>query len=214
MVNFYSKHKNFWTQKRLLAEVFVGLLLLLISLIAAYFANSYTFSHASNSVTDIVLDNIPVINVDFIFNDGAFLFLVVVVSVLLYEPNRIPFVLRAMAVFIFIRSAFMVLTHLAAPIDMIRIDTSDMIYKISSGNDLFFSGHTGLPFLLALIFWNDKYLKYLFLFFSIAGGVSVLLGHLHYSIDVLSAFFITFGIFHISKWMFRGDYELLVAGDH
>ena len=45
-------------------------------------------------------------------------------------------------------------------------------------------------------------LRYLFLAWSVFFGIVVLLGHLHYTIDVLSAFFITYGIVDIAKWLF------------
>ena len=85
-----------------------------------------------------------------------------------------------------------------------------MGYGIFNGNDLFFSGHTGLPFLLALIFWENKKLRFLFLGFSVLFAVVVLLGHLHYSIDVFAAYFITYTIFHICKFLFKKDWQLFL----
>jgi membrane-associated phospholipid phosphatase len=79
---------------------------------------------------------------------------------------------------------------------------------IFTGNDLFFSGHTGIPFLLALIFWKNKTLRIIFLGFSVLFAIVVLLGHLHYSIDVLSAYFITYSIFHICRVFFKKDWKL------
>lgn len=38
----------------------------------------------------------------------------------------------------------------------------------------------------------------------------VLLGHLHYSIDVFAAFFIVYVIFIIAKRVFKGEYEMLL----
>ena len=189
-------------------QVVSGLALLLVSLFVTYCANFYTTLRASNTVTDIILDNLPVVNVDFVFNEGALIFLGFVVVVVLHEPRRIPFVLKSVAVFYIARSLFMVLTHLAPPSPQSYIDTADVLHKISSGDDLFFSAHAGLPFLLAIIFWREKLLKYLFLAATAIGGTSVLLGHLHYSIDVFSALFIAFGVLHISKNMFPKDYLL------
>jgi len=39
-------------------------------------------------------------------------------------------------------------------------------------------------------------------------GVVVLLGHIHYSIDVFSAFFITYSIFHMAKYLFKNEFKL------
>jgi len=38
----------------------------------------------------------------------------------------------------------------------------------------------------------------------------VLLGHLHYTIDVFSAFFITYGIVEIAKWLWPKEWELFL----
>jgi hypothetical protein len=100
----------------------------------------------------------------------------------------------------------MILTHIAPPPDALYLNGTDFLHKLSSGDDLFFSAHTGFPFLMSLIFWHDKKFKYLFLLCTIIGASAVLLGHLHYSIDVFSAFFITFGIFQISKKFFHKEY--------
>jgi prolipoprotein diacylglyceryltransferase len=51
------------------------------------------------------------------------------------------------------------------------------------------------------------YIRTLFLAASVVFGVIVLLSHLHYSIDVFSAFFITYSIYHIAIKLFRKDYE-------
>jgi membrane-associated phospholipid phosphatase len=67
---------------------------------------------------------------------------------------------------------------------------------------------------LALIFWENKILRIVFLSFSIMFAIIVLLGHLHYSIDVLSAFFITFSIFHICKFLFKKDWQLFLKKDN
>jgi len=69
-----------------------------------------------------------------------------------------------------------------------------------------------LPFLLALIFWDEKYLRYFFIVSSIFFGAIVLLGHYHYSIDVAAAFFITYTIYHIAKKLFPRDFELFKKG--
>ena len=205
----WQKHKSFWLQKSFLTSVLLGLLFLIGSSFVNYYANFYTSSHASNYVTDLLLDNLPVIDVHLIFSEGAIVFILILIAILLYEPKYIPFVIKSIALFILTRSFFIVLTHTAPPQHEIFINPSDFISRISSGDDLFFSAHTGLPFLLAIIFWQRKYLRYFFLISTFIGASAVLLGHLHYSIDVFSALFIAFGIFHISKDLFKKDFQLI-----
>jgi divalent metal cation (Fe/Co/Zn/Cd) transporter len=210
MKNILAKHYPLWSQKSFLVGVIIGLIFLALSLFINYWANFYVTEHISNSVTDILLDNLPTVNVDIVFSEGAMIFLLLMILTLLYEPKCIPFTLKAIALFILIRSIFMILTHLAPPLHGSYVDAGDIIYKLSSGDDLFFSAHTGLPFMLALTFWGKKYLRYFFLICSVIGAASVILGHLHYSIDVFSAFFIAYGIFHLAREFFKKDYKLLV----
>lgn len=208
MKEILRRHGYFWSHRQFLSQVAIGIVLLAIAIAATYYANVYSTIRASNSVTDIILDNLPVVNIGFIFNEGALIFITFIVGVLFYKPHTIPFILKSVALFFITRSIFVTLTHLAPPVSGLSADTTDLIYKISSGDDLFFSAHTGFPFLMAVIFWENKFLRYVFLLITLVGGGSVLLGHLHYSIDVFSALFISFGIFHIAKEAFRKDYAL------
>ncbi|MFA5048177.1 MAG: phosphatase PAP2-related protein [Patescibacteria group bacterium] len=203
-----SRHRALWSQKKLLANLLLAGVIFVSSLLINQYANVYAASRASNSVSDIVLDNIPVVDVHLIYSEGAVLLIFLLILILLREPKYIIFSIKAAAIFILIRSFFIVLTHLATPIDELYINPNDFIQKFSKGQDLFFSAHTGFPFLFALVFWQNKYFRYLFLVASAIGGTAVLLGHLHYSIDVFSAPFIAFGIFHIAKKLFPKDYKL------
>lgn len=209
MRQLFEKHFSFWSQRSLRVSAVLSFLLLLLSLVINYLANLYTSLHASNYVSDLILDHLPVINVDFIFFEGFSLFLVFVAGLLIREPRKIPFVLKSIALFILIRSAFMILTHVAIPPNHSYVDPNRLLEDITSGSDLFFSSHTGLPYLMALIFWKNKFLRIIFLLAAAFFGFSVLLGHLHYSIDVFSAFFITYSIFKIAQRFFSKDYQLL-----
>jgi hypothetical protein len=201
--NSIRSHKFFYIQ------LAIGVLFLSLSLFFNYYAQAFTATHASNSVTDIILDHLPAKNVDDVFLEGMLIFIAFVTLLALHKPSRIPFILKASALFIFTRAIFITLTHLAPPAHMTTVHSVSFLERLisGSGDDLFFSAHTGFPYLMALIFWETKYLRWLFLATSIFFAGAVLLGHLHYSIDVFSAFFITYGIFNIAKRWFKKDYE-------
>jgi len=211
MRDIFNKHKLFWSQKALKKNALLALFLLAISLLANYFANVYTTSHTSNYVSDIILDNLPVVNLDFVFIQGAMLAIAFVILLLLTEPEKIPFAVKSIAFFVLIRSAFIMMTHTALPLDHILLNPESSFRYITEGNDMFFSSHTGLPFLMALIFWANKKLRIVFFILSGIFALTVLLAHLHYSIDVFAAFFITYSIFHIAQRLFPKDYELSQA---
>jgi len=74
MKAIFHKHKSFWSQGSFCWSVVLSLVLFVASLFANYFANVYVAIRASNSVTDLILDNVPVINVSWIFFQGIVLF--------------------------------------------------------------------------------------------------------------------------------------------
>ena len=204
-----KNHQEFWTNARSLSAAFSATLLLGVSLVVNFYAGIYATMKASNAVTDIVLDNIRVYDVTNIFVYGPFFLWAFVLLLCLYRPNRIPFVLKSVALFILVRSVFITLTHIGPSIDMLNVDyATNAIHDFTFGGDLFFSAHTGLPFLMALVFAKNKWLLWLFTATSIFFGVIVLMGHMHYSIDVLAAFFITYTIFTLAKYFFKNDWQL------
>lgn len=183
----------------------ISFVFLFASLIISFYAGTYATAVASNPVTDIILDNIPVFDVDGVFVWGAIVFVGCIVLVCLSYPHRIPFALKTISLFVVTRSIFISLTHIAPSPLMVRLDPLSWTSNFIFGGDLFFSGHTGLPFLLALIFWDNIRLRISFIILSvILGGVS-LMGHLHYSIDVFAAFFITYAIYEIAEQLFKHD---------
>ena len=123
-----------------------------------------------------------------------------------------PLALKAIALFLLVRAVFVSLTHIA-PFPIEPQTSAPFLNSIFFGSDLFFSGHTGLPFLAALAFWHIPALRFFYLCSTLFFGTIVLLGHYHYSIDVLAALFITHGIFQIARWLFRRDYALFRSSE-
>jgi membrane-associated phospholipid phosphatase len=201
-----KKYKYYFTNKEFVISTVVSVFLLAISLVINFHAGVYATINQSNAVTDIILSNIRVYDVDYLFTYGAVFFWLFIIFLFLKEPSRIPFILKSIALFVVIRAVFVSLTHLGPFPTQLQLD-SDIISKFSFGGDLFFSGHTGLPFLMSLIFWKDKPLRILFFVSAVFFGIVVLMSHMHYSIDVLSAFFITYSIFHIAQRIFKKDQE-------
>lgn len=200
------------SKMRYYASLLEALLLFLVSVFATHLASKYAAVNASNYVEDIILSNTPVYDFEILFVHVAIMLTLFVVVLCFRFRKAAPFLIKSVALFIIIRAVFVSLTHIGPYPLKLELE-SGLLNFITSGNDLFFSGHTGLPFLIALIFWNHLYIRNLFLVSSVMFGVVVLLSHLHYSIDVFAAFFITYSIYHIAIKFFHKDYEFFTLSD-
>lgn len=208
-----KKHKTYWTNKKFLVSFIFSLIFLFVGLAATYFAIIYATEHSSYPVTDLILNNIPVMDVDGFFVYGPVVFWVLAgLYMIINKLEEVPFTLKAIALFLLIRSFFLTLTHIGPFPDHVQIVSSSPFWGVfTTGNDLFFSSHTGLPFLMALIFWKDKVLRMFSLTASVLFAIVVLLAHLHYSIDVFAAYFITYTIFHLSEKFFKKDRHFFIS---
>lgn len=201
-----EKYRPLWRDRSFRSSLFLSIVAVIAGLVVNNFAIRFSTERMSNSVTDIILSNIPALPVNNLFIYGTFLAIAVSIIVAAHYPREIPFALNAIALFFLIRSVFVSLTHLAPFTQHVADDFGEVINNAFFGGDLFFSGHTGLPFLAALMLWHIPKLRYFYLGLSIFFAALVLLGHIHYSIDVASAFFITYGIYHIAIWLFPKSY--------
>lgn len=207
--------RDIFSRERL-PSLLTALVLLGAAYVFEHFANIYAFAYSlrptSNHVGDLVLDTIPVIDLNFIIIEGALITIVLGTLFVFSRPRSVLFSLKALAVFIIIRAVFISLTHVGIHPDNIipGLGFFDGIYLyLNFQTGLFFSGHTGLPFLFALIFWEKPPVRYILLSVSFVFGVAVLFAHIHYSIDVFAAPFMAYGIFKIACYLFPRDYELI-----
>ncbi len=67
--------------------------------------------------------------------------------------------------------------------------------RVSLTKDLFFSGHTATTLLLLLYVWPNPKLRWPMLVAHVLVVTSLFFAHLHYTIDVIGAYAITFSLF-------------------
>lgn len=84
---------------------------------------------------------------------------------------------------------------LVSPVSALRDDAVHLYLT----KDLFFSGHTAVTFLLFLYLWPYPLLRRLMLVLHLLVVASVLFAHLHYSIDIVGAYAITFALFALRE---------------
>ena len=106
------RYRHYVAQQDFRVSVLLSVILFCASVAASFFAIQYATEHASNPVTDIILSNIPVFDVDGLFIYGTLALIAFIVLLLFAHPKRIPFSLHSLTLFFFIRSAFVMMTHI------------------------------------------------------------------------------------------------------
>ena len=203
-----QQHRHLWTQRAYVISAIIGIDIFFVGLACLMGARHYlsdTNIHTLSS-PDFFLDILPTTSVENVLVWGIPVLFCFAVCALLLHPERIPFSLKTMGALFFIRAFFVVLTPMGIRPDQAVTVSKGFLQGLAySSNDFFFSGHVAFPFLLALIFWNVRWIRLIMFFISVIFGVSVLLAHTHYSIDVFAVPFIVPTIYRLCTSFFRKD---------
>lgn len=200
MTRLSEWRKEIWSHKHL---ILLSLIFLAVAIVLDYSAGVYVSKTPGVVAPDIILDHTPTFDLDIIFIYGFILIVALIfIYPLFFRIKELHRVISQFSLLVMVRAAFTTLTHLQIPSSALVFTVPRIISFITFQNDLFFSGHTAVAFLGFLLFKTQK-IRYFFLAASIMMGVVVLLMHVHYTIDVLSAFFITYGTFKIGEHIFR-----------
>ena len=203
-----------------LRSLALALGLLGLSFVAEHFANTYAFEFlarpTTSAVGDLLLDNLSVINLNFVIVECALAAIIVgVVYVVWRRPRYVLFSVKALALFIATRALFMSLTHVGIYPGQINPGDGalDVVYTyLNMQSGFFFSGHTGIPFLMGFVFRDRPFERTVLFAMSFIFGAAVLLAHIHYSIDVLAAPFMAYGVYALARRLFPRDYALTRCG--
>lgn len=207
------RYRHYASQQKYRISFVLSVILFAASVVVNFYAGVYATERASNPVTDIILSNTPVFDVDTLFVYGSLLLIAFLTLLCFAHPKRVPFTLHTLTLLILIRSVFISLTHIGPFPDQVILDLGAVTSKFIFGGDLFFSNHTAIPFMMALVYWREKKLRIILIAWSIFFATIALLGHLHYTIDVLSAYFITYTIFCVALWLFPKDRALFLEDE-
>jgi hypothetical protein len=175
----------------------------LIMVVAGFGLNtaSQTYLHNYTSggkslpmLSDLILDNLPVIDLSLIYDIVALIPIILTIIYFFHKKdfNRIPFFLLMVGIFYIVRGIFIVLTPFGNPP---MFNGSDPLFHGFSNYELgvYPSGHAGNVFLLLLLV-KDKAYKWIFGICLIIVILSLFLAHGHYSIDILSGIFFSYAI--------------------
>jgi len=145
-------------------------------------------------LSDLILDNLPFINVALYYDIFALIPIILVLVYIVHKKdfNRIPFILLMSALFYIVRGVFIVLTPFGNPP---MFNGSDPLFNGFAKYDLgvYPSGHAGNVFLMFLLV-RDRWYKWSIFVCLILVIITLFLAHGHYSIDILSGLFFAYAI--------------------
>ncbi len=199
--------KEFLQEKRNKTELIITLFLLAITLtILTNFLN-YVETREGVVLLDPILNLFNPINLTWLTFALIYISLIIGIVTLLSSPDRLLFALQLYTLMVIVRIIAMYLLPLDPPAKMILLK-DPFVELFGTGKtltkDLFFSGHTATLLILFLVS-QKKIIKSIFLISLIIVAVSVLLQHVHYTIDVFAALLFTYACYELlikmrNKW--------------
>ncbi len=182
---------------------------LVILLFASLWLNLFVIDNViskvnSPEVYDFLFSILPSSNLYGFLAWGAIINILVCVFAVIQYPKKGWLTVKLVTALYFVRAFFISITVLGVPAERTIPDMNSFLLNISyTGNDFFFSGHVAFPFLLALIFWEEKKFRYCFLFMSFVFAFGSIIARTHYSIDVFAAPFVAYTIYALGEKYFK-----------
>ena len=191
--------KEFLTDNKKQKELIVSIPFLAAILII--FPQFLQFVEARSGVvfTDSLLALFNPIDLTWLTFGLIYLSIVVSLFSLAKKPDRLLFGFQCYGLMVFFRLIVMCLLPLEPPAKLLPLN-DPFVQLLGTGEiltkDLFFSGHTATLFLLFLII-EKRVFKIILLTSTIIVGITVLLQHVHYTVDVAVAPFVAYTSFKI-----------------
>lgn len=176
--------------------VLLGMILFLLAKFLAY-----NESRPGFSFNDPFLSSFNAVDVTWLTFGLIYIGLITALGFLAFHPARMLIALQSYTLIAALRLITIYFLPLNAPIHIIPLE--DPFIEFFGGGttllrDLFFSGHTSTMFLFFLTAKSKK-LKTIFLICTVLVAFSVLLQHVHYTIDVIAAPFFAYTSYRISR---------------
>lgn len=200
-----------WTEfvknKSTKRELVVTFLLLVIVLISLTHFLDYVEIRNGVTLPDPILNLFDPIDLTWLTFALIYFSLIIGIISLINNPDRLLFTVQLYIFMVIIRIIAMYLLPLNPPDKMIMLK-DPVVEFFGSGKtltkDLFFSGHTATLLILFLVS-QKKTIKFIFLIDLIIVATSVLLQHVHYTIDVFAALIFTYACYELlikmrNKW--------------
>ncbi len=189
--------KEFYKDRKV--EILLTVVFLIIILIILSNFLGYVEGREGTTLPDPILNLFNPINLTWLTFGLIYASLAIAIMNFVKEPDKLLLAIQSYSLMVVFRLITMYVTPFAAPEKLLLLD-DPFVQFFGSGQiltkDLFFSGHTATLFLLFLIA-DIKSLRIFFLFCTIAVAAAVILQHVHYTIDVISAPFFAYTSYRI-----------------
>jgi hypothetical protein len=195
-------------------SLYLGALILLLGIRVTFISQSYLHYYVTEVktlpvLTDLVLDNLPYLDISYIYDifslAGFFIFVAYIVH--RRQFSRLPYMLLLIGTFHLVRGLFIVLTPFGNPP---MFQGTDGPFNGFSNFELgvYPSGHVGVNHLYFLLATDRRY-RVVLMTCVLVVIASLFLSRSHYSIDVLSGLFFAyaikaFGDKYWLQWTMRG----------
>lgn len=193
--------KEFISVKRNRVEL--ALTITLLSLILFFFTNFLNFVEERPGVVfaDPVLSLFNPVNLTWLTFGLIYISLVTAIISFSLQPVKLVFAFQLYALMVTVRIIGMYLLPLEPPESLIVLN-DPFVEFFGTGQtltkDLFFSGHTATLFILFLV-EDKKILRWVFLICTVVVAITVLIQHVHYTVDVYAAVFFTYACYVVLK---------------
>ncbi|MFO7868901.1 MAG: phosphatase PAP2-related protein [Bacteroidales bacterium] len=178
---------------------YIGVGTLFIGIELNFFSQKYLLNYIENGqslpvLSDLILDNIPLWDIDYMYDIFSLFSLFVFILFIIHKRkyDHIPYFLVLVGIFQIVRGFFIVLTPFGNPMGF---DGTDGPFNGFTDIELgvYPSGHTGVAYLYFLLVKVQPY-RYLLLVSALIIIFTLFVSRGHYTIDILSGIFFAYAI--------------------
>jgi membrane-associated phospholipid phosphatase len=196
--------KNPWQHQIYRTRFWVIICLLSITMLALPYFLTYIQTRPGTQLYDPLLSRIPCYNLSIPIFTAMYTLIGVVIFYSWTNSWSFFRFATAYVIMVYMRMITIYFIPLEPPIGVVYLDDPFIDYMYQGTQvtkDLFFSGHTSTVYLIYLVFYYSG-VKWFSITVTIAVAIMLLLQHIHYTIDVVGAFFFTYLAYKSSYLIF------------
>jgi len=191
--------KDTLKEKKFVIEIVITFILFIV--VTSFFTKFLTYNEArvGFNLPDPILNSLPPTDLTYFIFLLIYISVLFGLSVLIKSPKQFIVAFQIYIVVLIFRFCFMYLLPLNPPFGIIPLH-DPFVELFGTGvtllRDLFFSGHTATLFVFFFVVEKKLY-KMFFLNSTVLVASALLLQHVHYTIDIITAPFVVYGAYRL-----------------